>query len=68
IRLENIYNIDKTGIALGVYINTQVLTSLKKKKAYIKSLKNREWVLIIEIISAIGRKLRCLVIFKGQNL
>jgi len=40
--MENIYNIDKTGIILGVYINTRVLISSSKKKAYIKILENRE--------------------------
>jgi hypothetical protein len=59
---------DETGIALGVCTNARVLASSKKKKAYIKSLENREWVSIIESVSATGRKLRCVVIFKGQSL
>ena len=56
---------DETGVVLGVYINTRVLASSSKKKAYVKTPENREWVLIIKCISTIGRKLRCTVIFKG---
>ena len=66
--MDNTYNMDETGIALGVCTNTRVLARASKKKAYIKSPENREWVSIIECISATGRKLRCAVIFKGQSL
>ena len=59
---------DETGLALGVCTNTRVLSSSQKKKAYIRSPENREWVSIIECVSAAGRKLRCAVIFKGQSL
>jgi hypothetical protein len=59
---------DETGIALGVCTNTRVLARALKKKADVKSPENREWVSIIKCVSAIGRKLRCAVIFKGQSL
>ncbi|KAF2688493.1 hypothetical protein K458DRAFT_293586, partial [Lentithecium fluviatile CBS 122367] len=39
IEVENIYNIDKIGIALGVYINTRVLIRASKK-ANVKLLEN----------------------------
>jgi hypothetical protein len=39
---------------IGVCANTRVLASLRKKKAYVKSLEDREWVLIVETISAAG--------------
>ncbi len=65
---EHIYNMDETGLALGVCTNTQVLTSSKKKKAYKKTPENREWVSILECISATGRTLRPAVIFKGKSL
>ncbi|KAF1977237.1 hypothetical protein BU23DRAFT_453866, partial [Bimuria novae-zelandiae CBS 107.79] len=58
-------NIDKTRTALGVCANSRVLASSNKKKAYIRSLKNREWASIIDCVSTIGWKLRCAVIFKG---
>src|SRR3954471_13608165 len=59
---------DETGVALGVCTNTRVIASSLKKKAYVKSPENREWVSILECVSATGRKLRCAVIFKGQSL
>ncbi|KAF5844451.1 hypothetical protein GGP41_001369 [Bipolaris sorokiniana] len=36
---------DETGVALGVCTNTRVLTSSSKKKAYVKFLEDREWLL-----------------------
>jgi hypothetical protein len=66
IRQEDIWNMDETGIALGVCTNTRVLGSSLKKKTYIKSPENREWVSIIEAISASGQAIRPVVIFKGQ--
>jgi hypothetical protein len=68
IQYEDIWNMDETGCALGVCTNSQVLASATKKKAYIKSPEDREWVSIIETISATGVKLQCLVIFKGKHL
>jgi hypothetical protein len=68
IPMEDVYNMDETGIALGVCTNTRVLASSSKKKAYIKSPENREWVSIVECVSATGQRLRCVVIFKGQSL
>jgi hypothetical protein len=65
---DNIYNIDETGIALGVRDNSQVLASAHKRKAYVRSPENREWVSIVECVSATGQKLRPVVIFKGQSL
>ncbi|KAJ8115538.1 hypothetical protein OPT61_g2826 [Boeremia exigua] len=37
IHYEDIWNMDETGVALGVCTNAQVLASSSKKKAYIKS-------------------------------
>ena len=68
IHYEDIWNMDETGVALGVCTNTQVLASSTKKKAYVQSPENREWVSIVETVSATGRKLQALVIFKGLHL
>jgi hypothetical protein len=68
IRMEDIWNMDETGIALGVCTNSQVIASSRKKKAYVKAPGDREWVSIIETVSATGQMIRCLVIFKGKNL
>ena len=40
IRAGDTYNIDKTSIALGVYINIRVLIKVDIKKTYIKFLEN----------------------------
>ncbi|KAJ8111260.1 hypothetical protein OPT61_g6103 [Boeremia exigua] len=68
IQYEDIWNMDETGVALGVCTNSQVVASSSKKNAYIKSPESREWVSIIESVSATGSKLQCLVIFKGKHL
>jgi len=42
------------GLVLGMCVNSQVLASLSKKRTYIKSPEDREWVLIVETVSATG--------------
>ena len=68
IKPSNTYNMDETGIALGVCTNTKVLASSKKKKAYKKTPENREWVSNLECFSAEGRVLTPVTIFKGVHL
>jgi hypothetical protein len=68
IQCENMWNMDETGVALGVCTNHQVLADARKKKAYKGSPESREWVSIIECINAVGKKLPCLVIFKGVHI
>jgi hypothetical protein len=48
---------DETGVGLRVCSNSCVVASLSKKKAYVKSLEDCEWVSIIKSISAVGKKL-----------
>ena len=62
------YNMDETGLALGVGRNQFVLGNAERPQTYIKTPNNREWVSIIETIAADGRLLQPLVIFKGQSL
>ncbi|KAF1996932.1 CENP-B protein, partial [Amniculicola lignicola CBS 123094] len=64
---KDTYNFNKASFII-VCINTRVLSSSKKKKAYIQSLENRKWVSIIECISTTRQKLHYIVIFKGKNL
>ncbi|KAI0999283.1 hypothetical protein K3495_g8912 [Podosphaera aphanis] len=68
IKHSDSWNMDETGIASGVCNNSKVIASSSKKKAYVKTPETREWVSVIGAVSADGRKLRCLVIFKGKNL
>ena len=64
---RNIWNMDKHGIALEVCANSMVLASSGKNRTYVISPQSREWVSIIEKISASGQSIRTLIIFKGSN-
>jgi len=68
IQLEDVWNMDEHGIALGVCTNSRVLASSNKKRAYVAAPQNREWVSIVEVVSAIGKKCRPVIIFKGMSL
>lgn len=57
LQYKDIWNMDEFDITLGLYANSQLLTSSSKKKTYIKSSQNRESVSIIECVSAVGIKL-----------
>jgi hypothetical protein len=59
---------DETGIALGVCANQRVIGRVDTTQSYKATPENREWVSIVETISAIGRRLQCLIIFKGMTL
>ena len=69
LRIEpaNLYNMDETGIALGVCTNSRVIGTSSTNTALIKRPENREWISIIETISATGKKLRPVVIFKAEK-
>ena len=54
IQVENTQNIDKSSIALGVCTNSIAIRDASKKKTLIQSLNDREWVLIVEVVSALG--------------
>jgi len=68
VKPQHIWNMDETGIALGVCQNQWVIGKASTKKSYIKSPENREWVSILKTISADGVSIRPVVIFKGQSL
>jgi len=61
ILVDNIWNMDEHGTALGVCTNTRVLSSSKKKRSYQKSPQNREWVSIIETINPNGKVIKPLL-------
>ena len=66
ISTENTWNMDEHGIALGVCSNARVLARAGRNKTYIKAPENREWVSIVEAVSADGQSIQPLVIFKGK--
>jgi hypothetical protein len=61
----NTWNMDEHGIALGVCTNSIVIGDASKRRSYVKSPEDREWVSIIETVSGTGGFIRPLVIFKG---
>lgn len=69
IKEENIFNMDETGLMMGqASTRTElVIGSATRKRVFTKNSPNREWVSIIECISATGVAVRPLVIFKGIN-
>jgi hypothetical protein len=67
IRAENTWNMDEAGTALGVCTNSIVLGDSKKKRTYVQSPQDREWVSMTETVSATGRSIRPVIIFKGKS-
>lgn len=68
IKPQNIWNMDETGIALGVCTNQTVLGTSSTNRTYVQRPENREWVSVIEAVSATGQKIRNIVIFKAQSV
>ena len=58
---------DEFGIVLGACINSIAIGDASKKNTFIQSPNNREWVSIVELVSALGRLIRPLIIFKGKH-
>jgi Tc5 transposase DNA-binding domain/DDE superfamily endonuclease len=64
---ERCYNADEQGMGLGVCNNTVVITDSQKTRTNVSSPENREWVTIMECLSADGFALTPLLIFKGRD-
>ena len=65
---ENIWNIDETGLGLGVCNNQIVIRTSKTNQIYNSTPESREWVTIIKIISVNGHYIKPLIIFTGSDL
>jgi Tc5 transposase DNA-binding domain/helix-turn-helix, Psq domain len=65
IKAENMWNIDETGLTLGLCKNQMVIRTSNTKYVYVKCLQDREWVSIVECVSTTGRQCRPVCIFKG---
>jgi DDE superfamily endonuclease len=59
---------DESRLDLGRCTNQRVIRGSRLGQTYIKSPKTREWVTIIEVISATGHALYLIVIFKGKSV
>src|SRR6187402_44595 len=63
---EDTYNFDESGFQMGVIATAKVVTAAEKERTDSIQPGNREWVTVIESVSATGRVLPPLIIFKGQ--
>ena len=68
ILLEDIYNMDKTGFALGTLAQTRVIVNKRCGTRYRASPGNQERLTIIECICADGATISPFVIFTGKTL
>ena len=68
IQPENRWNIDEAGIIEGQGVNGLVVGSINRRFVQKKQPGSRAWTSFIEGISALGRKLPPLVIFKGKSV
>ena len=67
IKPENRWNMDEAGIMEGQGLNALVVGSTSRRIAQKKQPGSRAWTSFIECISAIGKALDPLVIFKGKS-
>jgi 4-hydroxybenzoate polyprenyltransferase len=68
IKPENRWNMDEAGIMEGQGLNGLVVGSAQKRFIQKKQPGSRAWTSFIECISATGRALLLLVIFKGKSV
>lgn len=68
IKQKHRYNVDEVGMMEGIGLNGLVLGRAEKKSALLKQPGSRYWISILECISATGRVLKPLVIFKGRSV
>lgn len=68
IKPENRYNMDEAGIIEGIGDNGLVVGSVHKRFIQKKYPGSKAWTSFIECISATGRSLHPLVIFKGKSV
>ncbi len=66
IKLEDIWNVDKTGFMIGVGKDQWVLIRDGAWPSYIGSTTNQELVTVIESVSAGGRVIQPMVILPGK--
>ena len=68
IRKDHIFNMDETGTALEDCGNQRVVGSAASNRTLVTRPDEREWATSIECISATGRTIKPLLIFKGKHV
>jgi hypothetical protein len=62
---QDTYNMDEKGFAMGVVQRSHVVIPISERDAFLRQDGNREWVSMIETISAAGKSLSSYIIFKA---
>lgn len=65
--LENIYNMDETGFAVGTTQSTRIIVDSTQKSSWKITPGKQEWITAIECVNAAGGSLSPMVIFKAKN-
>ncbi|KAK2470259.1 hypothetical protein H9L39_17876 [Fusarium oxysporum f. sp. albedinis] len=68
VKQKNRYNVDEVGMMEGIGLNCLFLGYKDKKSVLIRQPGPRSWITILECISATGKVLRPLLIFKGKTV
>jgi hypothetical protein len=68
ILLENCYNMDKTGFRIGTGGKQRIITRNTRWRCFVPSSTNREFVTVVECISASQHVLPLMVILPGKTL
>jgi hypothetical protein len=64
---ENIYNADEKGFMMGLATKVKVICKREKKNTCKTQIGKREMITVIETVSAGGRVLPPMIIYKGQG-
>lgn len=65
--LENVYNMDESGFAVGVSQSSRALVNIKELSKWKVINGRQEWITAIECISAAGTTVPPLLIFKAKH-
>jgi hypothetical protein len=63
---NDVYNLDEKGVMIGIANKLKVIISKYEKNLYLTHSGNREWAILTECCSLIGRRLGSWTIFKGK--
>lgn len=66
IKTENKYNMDEKGFLLGLVTSTKVIVTRKEQNRFVTQDGNRETITVLETVSAVGKALAPMIIFKGK--
>lgn len=65
--LQNVYNMDETGFAVGTTQSTRIIVDSTQKSSWKATPGRQEWITAIECVDAAGGALPPMVIFKAKN-